>query len=321
MFYAMALGGITTGTLRLAILGARLLVLPMSGWPAEEATGAEKGSVGVAKLSDSDESELEELVSAGWQGIALPTVRLPKVLPANPNVAAQASNPTAPIAQVEWKSTYAPPVSGVSGPAYGQIFQGVLPLPSTPYTLPQLIKLAIPVVTTTSPSNQGTNLGDTTVLDLFVKPVSWGAVAGGWGLVIPSFAPAPVSSGRWQLGLTGGVIYSALENWQMGFIAQNFWSVGTSTNPPVNQLSIAPTFTYTNKQGWFFGLSDFSWSFNWEQGGASAIPIGPQVGRVFRLWGQTMSLSAEAGWNVGSTGKTVPTPIYALELNFLFPER
>lgn len=322
MSFATELRSVTTGTLRLAILGAGLLTtLPTSGWPAEEASPG-KGNAAAANSSAGDESELEELVNGGWQGIPLPTVRLPKVLPADPNVAQQASNPTAPIAQVLWKSTYLPPVSGVSGPSYAQVFQGVLPLPPTRYTLPQIIKLTIPVVTTTNPtSSPGTNFGDTTVLDLFVKHMPWGALTGGAGLVIPSYAPAPVSSGRWQLGLAGGVIYSALENWQMGFIAQNFWSVGGSTNPPVNQLGVAPTFTYTNKQGWFFGLSDFSWTFDWEKGGSSIIPIGPQVGRVFRFLGQTMSLSAEVGWNVGSTGNTVPTPVYALELNFLFPER
>jgi hypothetical protein len=296
-----------------------LLIVPVSSWPAEEATPG-TGNVAAASPPDSDESELEELVNAGWQGIGLPTVRLPRIQPAHPDVAAEASNPTAPIPQIQWKSTYLPPVSGVSGPSYAQVFVGVLPLPPTRFTSPQLVKLTLPVLTTTSPTaDPGTNLGDTTLIDLFVKPTSWGALTAGPGLVIPS--NSRVSSGRWQLGLAGGVIYSALENWQIGFIAQNFWSVGSSSDPPVNQLGISPTFTYTNKQGWFFGLTDFGWSFDWEKRGASTIPIGPQIGRVFKLGGQTLSLAAEVGWNVGSTGRTVPTPVYALELTFLFPLR
>ena len=308
--------------MKLAIAGLGLLMsVPMLGSAADDA-GESKGSVSAPKLSSSDEGELEELVNTGWQGIPLPTVRIPAVLPANPNVAAEASNPTAPIAQLQWKSVYLPPVPDTSGPSYAQAFVGVLPLAPTRYTpLPQLIKLTLPVVTTTSPSTPGTNLGDSTLLDLWVLPTSWGSLALGPGVVIPSYAPAPVSTSRWQLGVAAGVIYSGFEGWQMGFIAQNFWSVGGSTDPPVNQLGVSPTFTYTNKQGWFYCLTDFGWTFNWEKGGASTIPIGPQVGRVFRLRGQTMSLAAEVGWNVGSTGKSAPTPIYSLELTLLFPER
>ena len=68
-------------------------------------------------------------------------------------------------------------------------------------------------------------------------------------------------------------------------------------------MIITPTFTFNLKEGWFVGLSDYNWTFNWEHGGTAAmplgvsatLPLGVQVGKVVTIGRQPVSLSVEAG--------------------------
>jgi hypothetical protein len=111
----------------------------------------------------------------------------------------------------------------------------------------------------------------------------------------------------------------------MGAIFQNPMSfAGDSSRPAVSQLIITPTFTYNVpgylvpgywKHGWFVGLSDFNISFDWKNGGAGTIPIGPQIGRVFSIGKQPFSASIEAG---GFVKRPDNTPNPGLILGFEF---
>ena len=77
---------------------------------------------------------------------------------------------------------------------------------------------------------------------------------------------------------------------------------GSSDRSDVNNLIITPTFTLNLEKGWFVGLSDYDWTFDWEDGGAATVPIGLQVGRVLHLGRQPVSMSVEAGGNVAQPG-------------------
>ena len=79
------------------------------------------------------------------------------------------------------------------------------------------------------------------------------------------------------------------------------------SRPGVNNLIITPTFTYNFperlipglwRNGWFAGLTDYNITFDWNNGGAGTIPLGFQLGRVFHVNKQALSLSAEAGVTV-----------------------
>ena len=97
---------------------------------------------------------------------------------------------------------------------------------------------------------------------------------------------------------------------------------GDADRPGVNNLIIVPTLTYNLPDGWFAGLSDFNVTFNWNDGGAATIPVGPQVGRVFRIGRQPVSVSAEGAYTVARPSNP-PTPRWVIgaELTFLFPSR
>jgi len=61
-------------------------------------------------------------------------------------------------------------------------------------------------------------------------------------------------------------------------------------------------FANSQRDGWFAGLGDFNVTFNWEDGGAATIPLGPQVGKVFTIGSQPISVSAEAAYVVARLG-------------------
>ncbi len=92
-------------------------------------------------------------------------------------------------------------------------------------------------------------------------------------------------------------------------------------------MIITPTFTFKLDEGWFVGLSDCTWSFNWVHGGTAAMPlgvsatfpIGAQVGKVVTIGKQPVSLSVEAGGvAVRPPGTPNPGWILGFELSPIF---
>ena len=77
---------------------------------------------------------------------------------------------------------------------------------------------------------------------------------------------------------------------------------GNSDRPGVNALIITPTLTYNLEDGWFVGLSDYDWEFDWKHGGDATFALGVQVGRVFHIGHQAFSASIEVG---GARGQAI----------------
>lgn len=69
----------------------------------------------------------------------------------------------------------------------------------------------------------------------------------------------------------------------------------------------------------FVGMSDYNWTFDWENGGAVTFPLGAQVGKVVRIGKQPVSLSIEAG-GVATRPSGTPNPglILGFEISPIF---
>ena len=84
-------------------------------------------------------------------------------------------------------------------------------------------------------------------------------------------------------------------------------------------MIITPTFTFNLAEGWFVGLSDYNFTFNWESGGAATVPLGLQVGKVVTLGKQPVSLSVEAGGAAARpSGAPSPGWILGFEVSPIF---
>ena len=206
--------------------------------------------------------------------------------------------------------------------------QPVLPIgPFHKFPVVQLMKMTLPLVISTPgvpppfgcigcpPVAEGiTGLGDLQVFDLFTFKQSWGRWGIGPTLVFPTANAPQLGAGKWQAGPSFALIYTGIKNLTVGAVLQNPVSFAGSPNrPKVNEMIITPTFTFNLKEGWFVGLSDFNWSFNWESGGEATFPLGAQVGKVVRIGKQPFSLAIEAG---GAAARPAGIPNPGLILGF-----
>ena len=113
----------------------------------------------------------------------------------------------------------------------------------------------------------------------------------------------------------GGDVHGAQGPYGGAILQAPISFAGSSDRPPVAQLIVSPTVTYTFAGGWFGGMTDYNWTVDFRTGDTT-IPIGLQLGRVVRIGRLPVSISAEAGRAVvrppgrripaGSSGSSSP---------------
>jgi len=242
--------------------------------------------------------------------------------PSAQDLANQVNNPAAPVTFIQFRDILVPAVPGTNGVTNALQVQPVLPIgPFKSFPFVQLVKITMPVYvavpgTVDLQSFGVTGAGDLQVFDLLSIKQSWGRWGFGPALVFPTASAKATGAGKWQAGPAVALIYEGVKNLTVGAIVQNPISyAGSSSRPNVNNMLITPTLTYNLKDGWFTGLSDYNWSFNWQSDGAATIPLGIQVGKVVTIGRQPVSLSVEAG---GTAVRPAGTPNPGWILGFEF---
>jgi hypothetical protein len=231
-------------------------------------------------------------------------------------LANQVSNPAAPLTLLQFRDILFPSVEGTSGATNVFQIQPVLPMgPFAALPIVQLMKITMPFGSLPSPAGAA-GTGDLEVFDLVTIKESWGRWGFGPALVFPTASDRALGEGKWQAGPAVALIYTGVKNLSVGAVWQNPMSyAGASDRPGVNNLIITPTLTYTLEKGWFAGLSDYDLTFDWKDGGAATVPLGVQVGRVFKIGDQSVSLSFEVG-GAAAKPSTAPGPGWILGFEF-----
>ena len=249
-------------------------------------------------------------------------------------LANQVNNPAAPVTFIQFRNILIPSFPGFKGALNSLQMQPVLPIgPFQSFPFVQLVKITFPMVSSTpgvappvgcigceSGTTGVTGTGDLQVFDLVTIKQSWGRWGFGPALVLPTASANVLGAGKYQIGPSAALIYTGVKNLTLGAIVQNPISYAGSPNRPgVNQMIITPTFTFNLKDGWYVGMTDYNFSFNWENGGAPTIPLGMQVGKVVRIGKQPMSMSIEAG-GAAARPSGVPNPglILGFEVSPIF---
>ena len=243
-------------------------------------------------------------------------------------LANQVNNPAAPVTFIQFRNILIPSFPGFKGALNSLQMQPVLPIgPFKSFPFVQLVKITFPMVSSTpgvappvgcigcgSGTTGVTGIGDLQVFDLVTIKQSWGRWGFGPALVFPTASANQLGAGKYQIGPSAALIYTGIKNLTLGAIVQNPISyAGSPDRPGVNQMIITPTFTFNLKDGWYVGMTDYNFSFNWENGGAPTIPLGMQVGKVVRIGKQPISMSIEAG---GAAARPAGTPNPGLILGF-----
>ena len=234
-------------------------------------------------------------------------------------LSAAANNPAAPVTLLQLRDVVAPSVPGSTGAGNLLQLEPVIPVRRF-HLLPfeQLLKLTVPFPSLPSPVS-AFGLGDIELFDLITIKQSWGRWGFGPGLVFPTATDSALGQGKWQAGPAVALIYTGITNLVVGAVLQNPISfAGSATRPDVNSLVITPSATYNLPNGWFAGMSDFNWTFNWEADGAATIPLGIQVGKVHAIGKQPFTFSVEAGYNVARASSATPDWEIGIEITAIF---
>ena len=238
------------------------------------------------------------------------------------SLTAQASDPTAPLLQLQVTNFYAP--VNYNGEGYANLLQAqpIIPVPrSSGFPIAQVMRLTVPMVTTPGPGGI-TGLGDISYFDVFVPKVRpksvWGA---GASLVIPSAPSEALGSGKWQLGPAFTGMYYGVPGWQLGIVVQNPVSIaGDPDRAAINALLIQPIINYL-VGSWYLGIGDFTWQVDWTESGAATIPLGFQVGRITKIGSHQYNLSVELEYTaVHVEGATFPKWGVRFGVVLLLPE-
>jgi hypothetical protein len=253
-----------------------------------------------------------------------PPPEKPKLTEAQ-ELANQVNNPAAPLSQLQFRDVLLPSVPGTQGAVNAFQIQPIVPIgPFHSFPVVQLVKMTIPFnslpLAGVPPVVSETGIGDIALVDLFTFSAKWGKWGFGPSFVFPSASSPLLGAGKWQLGPSAALIYTGVKNLTAGVVAQNPISfAGSPDRAKQNNLIITPTLTYNMKKGWFAGLGDFNWNFNWENGGAALVPLAFQVGKVVRIGRQPCSISFEIGGAVARpAGMPNPGVIMGFEFTPIF---
>jgi hypothetical protein len=231
------------------------------------------------------------------------------------------ANPAAPVTVLQLREILLPSVEATSGVTSALQVQPVLPIGPFPW-LPvvQLMKITVPVFLSYPKPIDRSGVGDLQLFDLVTIKEPWGTWGVGVTFSFPTASHAALGTGKWEAGPAVAILYTGIHNLTAGFVLQNpIAFTGDPNRKNVNQMVLSPTLTYTFRGGWFAGLTDFNWAFDWTSDGAASIPLGAQAGKVIHFGKQPVSFSIEAGRAVARPANT-PNPgwIVGIEITPIF---
>jgi hypothetical protein len=144
-----------------------------------------------------------------------------------------------------------------------------------------------------------------------------------WGVgpifQFPTASSPELGSGRWSAGPTAALIYSE-GPWFGGILAYQLMSfAGNRDRGSVNQTYLEPEISYNFESGWYVQC-DPPITYDWTADSANAwtIPMGIDVGRVFKVVSQDFSLQVGT-YDLLKRPDSAPQWIVRVNLTLLFP--
>lgn len=176
-------------------------------------------------------------------------------------------------------------------------FQPVIPLPlSEDWRF--ISRSNVPIIDIPGPDGV-TGLGDIDV-SLFLTPARTGKWVWGAGPIFqfPTATDEALGTGKWSAGPTAALVYVD-GPWLNGLLISHLWSfAGSSSREDVSLTQIELQFSYQFSNGWYIDTNPtmtYDWKAPSNQGWT--IPVGLDVGKVFKIGNQGMSLQLGAYYN------------------------
>jgi hypothetical protein len=239
--------------------------------------------------------------------------------PSAEDLAKLKQNPLSGLREIIFQAEVSPNVPG-SGKTFGSYsIQPVWPFSLSKdwkvitYTILPVLQVPVPG------ENTKVGLGDT-LINLYVAPKKPGAIVWGVGpaILLPTRTDPALGPDTLSLG-PAAVLYYAKGQASAGVVLQNIWSLGGSGINDVNLFGAQYFLTYNLPKGWFL-FSNATISANWlaDEDDRWTVPVGGGVGKVFNIGKQSMSLSAQAFYNVVAP-RTGADTTGIVQFSLLFP--
>ena len=246
------------------------------------------------------------------------------------HLAIEVEDPTAILAQLQFLDLYTPRNFQSSAQTNSLQLRPIVPIrPFSWFPFAQLIRptFKFSQLATSASSSTITEFRDMELVDLFVSKWPNPKETGfGWGVgptfVFPTGRVAEAGSHAWEAGPAAAVGYRGIPHLTMGFLFQNFISIGytNSSAKPQSQMQFQPRISYTLGRGWYVKSSDATWTVNWRHGGSTTIPISLGIGKVWKFDGLELNPFVTGEWTTYRQNTKI-TPMYTVRfgLTFLFP--
>ena len=231
------------------------------------------------------------------------------------DLAAQARDPTASVTAFQIRYDFTSSFHNAPGDTGALVLQPVIPFKigeqrhiariTLPYIThgPDLAGLVDdidqnPVPPNFIPIRDKRGLGDTAVLDLLLFDTSWGR----WGIgpvaSLPTASDDSLGTGKWSLG-PAAVALSRSGNWQYGALVTGLFSVaGDKDRKYVSAVTLQPIASYGLSDGWSVGISELSYTYNFQQRKWAGVPIGGRVEKLIKIGNLSARVFVDAEYNL-----------------------
>jgi hypothetical protein len=249
--------------------------------------------------------------------------------PAHANLAAEATNPVAPLMSLRLQYQNSPSSYNADGYSQAFVFQGVIPNTLPFEAVPRMLnRVTTPYIST---PDLGEGIGrkhgfsDTSLLSFAIPDFGMkGATIGlGASIGIPTAGDNEYTgSGQWQAGPAAVYINHATKGLQWGLLVFQNWDVASTRSDAadVSVLSLQPILTKHFAGGWYVGAPDLAQTYDFETNEWS-LNLGAQVGRVFGWRKQHLQIFGAVYYNSEDNDDIIASEWTAkVNVSFLLPE-
>ncbi len=164
-------------------------------------------------------------------------------------------------------------------------------------------------------------LGDT-AFTAFLSPKEPGKIIWGAGpmVLLPTATDDMLGADKWALGISG-VALTMVDNWVIGGLVSNIWSVAGSGDNDINLFTFQYFVNYNLPDGWYLTSAPII-TANWEADSDNkwTVPFGGGFGRIFKIGNQPVNAQLSGYYNVETPDNFGAEWQMRAQIQFMFPK-
>jgi hypothetical protein len=205
------------------------------------------------------------------------------------DLSSKATDPTASLMAFNLITNYTgafhgPDVAGERDDQWEVSFRPAIPFKAFGYN--NIMRLTVPYQV----GGRGEErMGDVSLFDIVVLERSWGRLAIGG---VATFASDDDAPDQFAIGPAIGAVIPVSKRFNYGLFSQNVFASDTA----VTQLQ--PILAYQLGDGWALSAGDLQFVYDWKRSRWLNVPLGAQIGKVFKLGSQPMRWGLNPQYNL-----------------------